>query len=51
MIAKALVAPSGLGETTTPLPGNTSGWTLKIRGGAFAPTGVTWTRLTELTLP
>ena len=51
MIAKGLVAPSGLGEATAELPGNAPGMTLQIRGGAFSPGSVTWTRLAPLAGP
>ena len=51
MIAKGLVAPNGLGEATAELPGNAPGMTLQIRGGAFSPGSVTWTRLAPLAVP
>jgi len=51
LIAKGLVAPNGLGETTTSLPTGGPAATLHIRGGAFSLGSVTWTRLATLSAP
>ncbi len=51
LLAKGLVAPNGLGETTTTLPTGGPATTLHIRGGAFSLGSVTWTRLATLSLP